>query len=539
MLTKQMLPDGTPRNGHGFWSPLTTMPLQPPRADRKANKSFVEVKAPTDSKSSTASQTSSSSGMASSASSTSLNGASARQSLDVSAISRELMKSEGDEPTDDSLAESSSENISSAPVAHWGTITFRVNYESRYQEWMELAWKRGQFFTWGAVCSQAKKDLVLKPQLVKGMDDVLRDDAARNFKVFVTTNGYYSAITTKSQVISFGMSYSMIERGERVCYQGPSLSTSDFTKEHCLVDFACGVTHFLLLDDQGHLFASGLNQRGERGSGFASDTADFTPKRVIGLNHEFIVGVAAGRCHSLAWSQDGKLFSWGDASLVRMWTPDTDWIDGPFDHLAHTDEEEAKREVRDIAPVPKRVQGLEGVKIVKGYTNLSISAVISDTNDLYTWGDHHCAGYDTKNLNVQYPQKIEALAGRVIGAAVGPYFVIALDVDGQLWSWGCMFQKNPNPQVAFPLGRGGARSFQPERIPGLPRIKDISCIGTTVFALDVDGQLWCWGDSQFGECFKAGVSYGRPIKSDFFRDVKVAMLAKGFGTTMGVFTSPD
>ena len=497
-LNKSALPLGTP-NVWGFWSPLLTVPLQPYK--EKKTKVTPELKQGTS------------------------NGSLVRDGSGsvVGGLGAPERTSSGD------LLESSSERTTSR-----GTITFRVNYESRHQEWLDLAPMRGKFFTWGAVHSQAPNELVLTPQLVKGMDEVIGN---RRIVSLSMTCGHFSALLEDGNYASWGIDFQKIEQGEHACFSNPSMGQSEIHEK--IISTACGVSHFLLVSEQGHVFSLGLNERGELGHGQAGDKADFHPKRVVGLQHEFIVGVDAGRCHSLAWTKDGKLYSWGDASLVRMWTPETDWIDGPFDHLGHTDEEEAERENRDVAPVPKRVQGLEGVKVVRGYTNLSISAAISDVGDLYTWGDHHCAGYDTKNLNIQYPQRIEALAGRVVEAAVGPAFVIALDVDGHLWSWGCMYQKNSSPRVAFPLGRGGARSFQPEMILGLPPIKHISTCGTTVFALDINAQLWCWGDSQYGECFRAGVTIGTPVKCDFFQDVKVAMIAKGYGNAFGVYTSPE
>jgi len=428
------------------------------------------------------------------------------------------------------LLESSSEQNRSR-----GAISFRINYESRHQEWMELAPLRGQCFVWGAVRSQSPQELVFVPQIVPGIPELLQGHSMVDMAMM---NGFFIVLRDDGEYVNFGLNYSKIAEGDNACYCLPHAGRSEIHDEKVIATVA-GITHILLLTGAGHLFSLGTNDRGELGRGFASDVPDFSPHRVIGLGHEFMIGASAGQLNSLAWTKDGKLFSWGDASLVRMWTPETDWIDGPFDHLAHTDEVEAERENRDIAPTPKRVQGLEGIHIVKAETNLTISAAIANNGDLYTWGDHHCAGYDTKNLNVQYPHKIEALAGRVQDVAVGPSFVVALDTDGHLWSWGCMFQKNHNPVTAYPLGRGGERSFVPTRIPDLPKMKRVTCTGTTLFAVDHEGQLWCWGDSPHGQCFTAGVSYGRPFKTHYFQELNIEMVSKGYGSSFCVYTSPQ
>jgi hypothetical protein len=424
----------------------------------------------------------------------------------------------------------------SSESAHRGTITLRINYESRHEEWMALAPLRGKFFVWGAVRSQNPDELILTPQIVQDVSGALE---GLKFRQISMTNGYFCALSEDGTPVGFGIDYAKISEGENACYTAPARVGSVLAElGEQAVYTTCGVGHFLIVTAQGHLYAMGLNSRGELGLGHVSDSADFEPRKVVGLAREKVVGACAGVFKSLCWTSDGKLFSWGDASLVRMWTPETDWIDGPFDHMAHTDEDEAERDNRDIAPTPKRVQGLDGVKIVKATTTCTISAAISDKRDLYTWGDHHCAGFDTHNLNIQYPQRIEMLAGMVADVAVGPSFVVALDTEGKLWSWGCIFQKNADPTSAFPLGRGGERSFQPMLIPGLPPMTQVTCTGTTVFAIDTDGQLWCWGDSQHGECFQPGVTFGRPVACEYFRDLKIEMIARGYGSSCCVYTSP-
>lgn len=433
------------------------------------------------------------------------------------------------------LLESSSETTSvSATNAPRGSLTFRVNFETRHQEWKALAPLRGKFFVWGAVKSQITSELVLIPELVVGADELLANSSVRSLTM---SSSSFTALCEDSKTLYFGMSRERIMRGENICILPPRLFNHLPSSNEKIANISRGMSHVVILTDEGRLYSTGINSRGELGQGTINEEPVFSMHRVVGLSGETMVGVCCGQRSSLAWTKDGKLFSWGDAPLLRMWTPETDWIDGPFDHLAHTDEAEAERENRDIAPVPKRVQGLEGVKVIRAWTNLTMSAALSDTGDLYTWGDHHCAGHDTKNLNVQYPQRIEVLSGRVAEAAVGTSFVIARDLDGNLWSWGCMFQKNDSPNVAYPLGRGGERSHHPVKIPGLPRISQITTLGNTCFAVDCDGQLWCWGESRYGECFKPNVTFGRPIRCEYFQDLKVELLARGFGTSMCVKTT--
>lgn len=220
-LMKSSLPTGTP-NEHGYWSPYITLPLQPPR-DRKTKHSVGDLS----------------------------------RGSNSGSLSRDFSSTPHD------LLESSSEHAPSR-----GTITLRVNYESRHQEWMALAPLRGQFFIWGAVHSHKPEDLVLVPELVRGLEDVFGSDGKSDRKLanLSMNNGAFFALFSDHTCITFGISYAKIAEGENACFVGPQRSLDSLDGEK-IVSMASGIGHFLLLTQSGHVYSLGLNSRGELGLG--------------------------------------------------------------------------------------------------------------------------------------------------------------------------------------------------------------------------------------------------------------------------------
>jgi E3 ubiquitin-protein ligase HERC4 len=77
---------------------------------------------------------------------------------------------------------------------------------------------------------------------------------------------------------------------------------------------ACGAAHTLAVTDQGELFAWGQAADGQLGLGPAAlpEPADaLEPRRVSGLDGVMVAIAACGGRHSLCAATDGRLFSWG------------------------------------------------------------------------------------------------------------------------------------------------------------------------------------------------------------------------------------
>lgn len=77
---------------------------------------------------------------------------------------------------------------------------------------------------------------------------------------------------------------------------------------------AAGASHTLVLKSDGTVWAFGADNFGQLGNGAAGSST--TPVQITGFTGT-VVGIAAGDNHSLAWTSDGKLYSWVVTIMVN------------------------------------------------------------------------------------------------------------------------------------------------------------------------------------------------------------------------------
>jgi len=83
-----------------------------------------------------------------------------------------------------------------------------------------------------------------------------------------------------------------------------------------VVDIACGQQHSLAVTDNGEVYGWGLNVFGQLGLG---DTKDrLVPAQLTGLKDHFITSVACGSEHSIALTDQGKVFTWGSSEYGQQ-----------------------------------------------------------------------------------------------------------------------------------------------------------------------------------------------------------------------------
>ncbi|MDD3654276.1 MAG: fibronectin type III domain-containing protein, partial [Desulfotomaculaceae bacterium] len=190
--------------------------------------------------------------------------------------------------------------------------------------------------------------------------------------------------------------------------------------------------------------------------------------------------------------------------------------------------------------------GMYGVTdIAAGYNSYSafkypsdrFYLVLKDDGSVWTWGnnDYGTLGdgtYDRRDI----PVRVEGLTG-ITALEAGRDSCFALDQDGAVWAWG----SNEYGQLGkgtVPSGTSGRYGNNiPEKIDNLPAITKLSYGFGNVAALDVNGEVWCWGSaSQAGLSSKSQCS-GTPLKvSDL---VDVVDVAAGFHAFLAVTGNGD
>ncbi|MFP2906091.1 RCC1 domain-containing protein [Pyxidicoccus sp. 3LFB2] len=114
---------------------------------------------------------------------------------------------------------------------------------------------------------------------------------------------------------------------------------------------------------------------------------------------------------------------------------------------------------------------------------------------VWAWGQN-VAGQlgtgSTSSTPVPQPTQLNALPA-VKALAAGIAHSLALDVDGNVWAWG----QNASGQAG--LGSAGGTVLVPTRVTALSGIQAIAANGNFSLALGADGRLWAWGQNASGQ----------------------------------------
>ncbi|XP_075228227.1 E3 ubiquitin-protein ligase HERC2 isoform X3 [Lycorma delicatula] len=225
---------------------------------------------------------------------------------------------------------------------------------------------------------------------------------------------HFMALTIEGEVYSWGNGDGgRLGHGDNNSKEEPTLISA--LVEHRIVKIACGGTYSAAVTSQGELYTWGRGNYGRLGHGTSDDFN--VPTLVTGLKGQHIVDVACGSgdAQTIAVTDSGLVFSWGDGDYGKLGR-------GGSDGSKH----------------PKLVDRLQGIEITKVYCGGQFSIALSKPGDVYSWGkgDNYRLGHGSDE-HVRFPKLIQALKGkRVKELAVGLVHVLALTESGEVYSWG-------------------------------------------------------------------------------------------------------
>ena len=82
---------------------------------------------------------------------------------------------------------------------------------------------------------------------------------------------------------------------------------------------SCGFKHSLFVSESGHVYGMGSNSHGQLGVADPSSNFKNTPTLVEGALQEHLVSkISCGNFHSLALTNDGFAFSWGQGKFGAL-----------------------------------------------------------------------------------------------------------------------------------------------------------------------------------------------------------------------------
>ena len=242
-----------------------------------------------------------------------------------------------------------------------------------------------------------------------------------------------------------------------------------------IVQVALGGWHTLYLDAQGQIWASGGDEYNQCGQG-AVERDVLVP--TMCLHSLRVCQVSAGGMHSLALTEDGQLWTfgepWGSFSMV---------ID---------------RSARRVVPEdPEEVAERGGFVAIScgAFHNLALTA----SGDVYSWGlnDYGQLGLGHTSSVVAPRRIVEGLEGvQIADFSCGGWHSGLLSTAGEVY----VFGRGEYGRLGL-SDKSGSSKLRPTKIwiplDGI-KIVQVSCGGSHTMAVASNGTAWAWGRGSFG-----------------------------------------
>jgi RCC1 and BTB domain-containing protein len=200
-------------------------------------------------------------------------------------------------------------------------------------------------------------------------------------------------------------------------YHKPILN--QYLNNEFVIDISCGAYHSLVLTNCGEVYAWGYNECGQIGNGCNDN--QLIPIKVKGFNNERVVMISCGYWHSMALTECGHVYSWGNNECRQLGFRNT--VDS--------------NEPKFVAVIDENKCNVFIEKISCGSSH---SLLLSSDGYIYAFGDNEFGELgNQKKENELSPYRIKIETKFIDISSHWTYFSgisIALSLKGIYYNWG-------------------------------------------------------------------------------------------------------
>lgn len=263
--------------------------------------------------------------------------------------------------------------------------------------------------------------------------------------------------------------------GHRVSAEAGSAVPVEFKAAILEAGIAAGYSHSLAWTEEGVLWTWGNNGNGQLGDGTTTARNKPVPvKQSSGMKR--IYRASLGAYHNVAVDVEGKVWTWGSNNNGQLGNNSTAQSDVPVCVIFPA----------DTAPIQDVVAGM--------YHTLALD----EEGEIWAWGSNgngHLGDGTTQPSWVPVKVSKPVGMGVVIQMAASTVSSYAIDEDGKVWAWG----QNGNGRLGDGTTTQRLTPVQVDTSTGLPAVVALRTNEGHVIATAADDSIWAWGSNTYGQ----------------------------------------
>jgi hypothetical protein len=236
-------------------------------------------------------------------------------------------------------------------------------------------------------------------------------------------NGYCHviALTVDGKVFCWGYNWDGVLGNGREEWNIYKPQLNEYLRDKQITHICCGSRHTLVLNNMGEVYAWGENDVGQIGNGSHGKMSyQIKPFKIQGFDGEKVIMISCGHMHSMALTECGHVFSWGDNTRGQLGFQDNNMV----------------------SYKPSLVIFNSDISVKKISCGYSHSLLLTRDGDIYWFGDNA-----SERLTI--PKRLSINANKFIDIATHFYYNIsvALSEEDIFYIWGkCGEELIQNPK---------------------------------------------------------------------------------------------